>query len=69
MEDITNMEPGEVVAMMRQNQNMRQKELKNKLGISQTFMSKLEHGKRNLTLKLFLRIIKLLGYKLYIKKP
>jgi DNA-binding XRE family transcriptional regulator len=57
----------EDIETMRKAEGVSQNELAKKTGISQEELSRIEHGKRNITFDTYFRIIGKLGYKPEIK--
>jgi len=54
----------EKLKMMRENAGLRQGQIADYLGVTQTFISKVETGERNLTVDQLERIVNLYGYSL-----
>jgi transcriptional regulator with XRE-family HTH domain len=52
---------GKKLRLLRNEQRITQEELSKRTGLTQNYISKLEHGEKNLTLITFLKIIKALG--------
>ena len=54
----------EKLKMMRENAGLRQGQIADYLGVTQTFISKVEAGERNLTVEQLEKIVTLYGYSL-----
>lgn len=57
----------EDIETIRKNEGVSQNELAKKTGISQEELSRIEHGKRNITFDTYFRILRKLGYEPEIK--
>lgn len=54
----------EMLKMMREKTGLRQEQIANYLGVTQTFISKVEAGERNLTVDQLESVVNLYGYSL-----
>lgn len=57
---------GETIKKMRKEKKFTQKQIAERLGVSQQFFSRIESGKENITLKYLVKIVSLLGEELKI---
>ena len=59
------MEVGKVIKIKRIEKDLKVKELASKIDITEQYMSNIEHGKRNPSLKLLKKLAKELGCSVY----